>query len=115
MARSRSSAPGGIRSFRVRMTQRIWYSFTRLHRGHGSRAIELMRAILSAQPDAEWHVRSAAAPWLFQATAPPGIDMQTVEVDTGMTQIDSLRIDEDASARAAAVFYGAFHRRVEAE
>jgi L-arabinokinase len=83
--------------------------------GHASRAIELMRAILAAQPDAELHVRSAAAPWLFQATAPPGIDVQSVEVDTGMTQIDSLRIDEDASARAAAVFYGAFHRRVEAE
>jgi hypothetical protein len=43
------------------------------------------------------------------------LTVQTVEADTGMVQVDSLRLDEDDTARQAARFYATFDRRVTAE
>jgi UDP:flavonoid glycosyltransferase YjiC (YdhE family) len=80
--------------------------------GHASRDIELMRALLARRPDARLSVRAAiAAPWFAAAVAGLGIDLQQVEVDTGMVQVDSLRFDEDETARAAARFHAAFDDR----
>ena len=39
-------------------------------------------------------------------------DVQACETDTGATQIDSLTLDVDATARAAAAFYADFDRRI---
>src|SRR5262249_6376557 len=79
------------------------------------RTIELLRALLAEQPDARIVVRSAAAEWLFRSAAPPGITLQPFTADTGVVQVDSLRLDEDATAPAAAQFYADFERRVDDE
>jgi hypothetical protein len=42
-------------------------------------------------------VRSQVAPWLFQRTAHPAVELMPVETDTGVVQIDSLHL---ASTRA---------------
>ena len=41
--------------------------------------------------------------------------MQPCDTDTGVVQFDSLRLDEEETARRAAAFYGDFDRCVEAE
>jgi L-arabinokinase len=83
--------------------------------GHAARQIEVMRALAARAPDARIVVRTSAARWLFERTAPDGIELEDAEVDTGMAQIDSLRIDERATVEAAARFYADFDRRADAE
>ncbi len=74
-----------------------------------------MHAVRAERPDARLVVRTETARWLFDTTAPPDTDLQPAEVDTGLVQIDSLRLDEDATARAAARFYAGFDARAIAE
>ena len=82
--------------------------------GHASRDIELMNAVALKHPDTRFVVRTAVRPVLFEiATAP--IDVQPFEADTGVSQIDSLRLDEEATARRAAEFYREWDRRVDDE
>ena len=83
--------------------------------GHASRDIELIGAILTRRPDARITVRTTAPRWLFDLYADERVDVQAVEADTGVVQIDSLRLDEEATARAAASFYAEFDRRVAEE
>lgn len=82
--------------------------------GHASRDIELIQAIAAVQREARFIVRTTAAPWLFDAAQAP-IVYQSVEADTGIVQIDSLRFDERETARRAAEFHADFDRRVEEE
>jgi L-arabinokinase len=79
--------------------------------GHASRSIELMHALLGTAPHARIIVRTSAPPWIFERTAPASIELQSVEVDTGIAQIDSVRIDEAETVRRAALFYRDFDRR----
>jgi hypothetical protein len=67
---------------------------------------------VARRPGARVVVRTSAPRWLFERTAPPTIDVQSLEADSGMTQIDSVRIDEEDTARRAAAFYRDFDRRV---
>lgn len=83
--------------------------------GHASRQIELIRALIGIAPNARIVVRTAAPQWLFDATAPTGIDFQPVQADSGVVQIDSLRHDEAETVRRAAAFYRDFDRRVDEE
>ena len=86
--------------------------------GHASRAVELIRALLTRCPDARVVVRTAAPQHLFAPIADlyaAMIDVQTVEADTGIVQIDSLRLDEADTVRQAARFYATFDRRVASE
>jgi hypothetical protein len=83
--------------------------------GHASRDIELINAIMSRRPDARIVVRTSAQRWLFDLTAPPTVQLQALEADSGVVQIDSLRLDEEATAIAAARFYRDFDRRVQEE
>jgi hypothetical protein len=77
--------------------------------GHASRDVELMLALMARQPSARIIVRTSVAGWLFAPLAGfGGIDVQQVETDTGITQIDSLTIDEDDTVRRAADFYAQF-------
>src|SRR5262249_46181241 len=79
--------------------------------GHASRDVEVLQALRQRIPDVRIAIRTAAAPALFDALG-RDVPIEGVIVDTGMTQIDSLRIDEDESARQAAAFYADFDRRV---
>src|SRR5919197_2976078 len=83
--------------------------------GHASRDIELIHTLRARRPDARICVRTAAPRWVFDAGAPPDTEFEAVETDTGIAQIDSLHLDEEATALAAPRFYHDFDRRVAAE
>ena len=80
--------------------------------GHASRQIEIINALRGRLPLA-WQiaVRTDAAPRLFERTARPPITLLPGECDTGVIQVDSLRLDEAATAREAARFYATFESR----
>jgi hypothetical protein len=78
--------------------------------GHASRDIEVVHAILARQPGARVVIRTGAEPWLFGLNLPEA-ELQPCEVDTGVVQIDSLRLDEELTARAASRFYADFDAR----
>jgi hypothetical protein len=82
--------------------------------GHASRDIEVIQAIRALRPDVRIVVRTAAPAWLFALNA-PDVEYQPCEADPGMVQIDSLRLDEERTARQAARFYTEFDRRVAGE
>jgi hypothetical protein len=79
--------------------------------GHASRDIELIRTLRSTQPDLRVVVRTAAPRWVF----PNDLEYQECEADTGVAQIDSLRLDERETARRAKAFYADFDARVDDE
>ncbi len=82
--------------------------------GHASRDVELVNAIAASRPDVRIVARTTIPAWMFARARHP-VDIQTVETDTGLVQIDSLRFDERESARRAAAFYRTFDERVDAE
>jgi hypothetical protein len=78
--------------------------------GHASREIEIINALLARRPDLRVIVRTSAKRWLFDLTLRHAVQLLELECDTGIVQIDSLRLDEAESLRRAA----AFHRTLEA-
>jgi len=78
--------------------------------GHASRDIEVIQALLALRPDARVVVRTGAQPWLFALNV-PHVELQPCEVDTGVAQIDSLRLDEEQTTREALRFYSDLDRR----
>lgn len=72
--------------------------------GHASRSIELLNAIADRRPDLRLVIRSQVAPWLVRSTARPSIELERVEVDTGIVQVDSLHLDELETIRRAGLF-----------
>ena len=76
--------------------------------GHASRSIELIRTIVAARPDARIVIKTAAPAWLFDAITGPAIAVRPLDADTGVTQRDSLTIDEHDSVKRAAAFYRDF-------
>jgi L-arabinokinase len=83
--------------------------------GHASREIEIINALRDRRPDIPIVVRTGARRWLFDLTLRSPVDFQPADCDTGVVQIDSLRLDEEATVRRAASFYADFDARVEAE
>jgi len=83
--------------------------------GHAVRQIEVMHALRRRAPDVRIVIRTSAPEWLFQRSAPAGAVFEPAEVDTGAVQRSSLEIDELATAREAARFYGSFDTRVDDE
>jgi L-arabinokinase len=84
--------------------------------GHASRQIEILNALgrlLSA--NAHVLLRTSAPRWLFDRTLATPVTFLPGECDTGIVQIDSLRLDEAATVRAARDFYARFAQRVTAE
>ena len=76
--------------------------------GHVSREIEVVNALAAARPDLSIVIRTAAARRLFDQTVRHPFVFIEGACDTGVVQIDSLRLDEDATIRHAAEF----HRRL---
>jgi L-arabinokinase len=79
--------------------------------GHASRVIEVINAFLARVPDAEVHVRTSAARWLFDVTVKGRVRYEAVECDTGVVQRDSLHPDLEATASRARAFYEEFDAR----
>jgi hypothetical protein len=84
--------------------------------GHASREIEIINALGRRLPSG-WRIliRTAAARWLFDRTLTTPVLFLEGACDTGVVQIDSVRLDEEATARAAADFYQSFVQRAETE
>jgi L-arabinokinase len=84
--------------------------------GHASRQIEIINALGTRLPDG-WRivVRSAAARWLFDRTLRTRVTFLPGQCDTGIEQIDSVRLNESETVRAAAEFYATFNARTAAE
>ena len=80
--------------------------------GHASRQIEIMSALGRLETQASIMVRTSAPQWLFERTMRVPYRWIEGECDTGVVQIDSLRLDEAATARRAKDFYGTFSDRV---
>jgi L-arabinokinase len=83
--------------------------------GHASREIEIINALRDRRPDIPIVVRTGAKRWIFDLTLRAPVDFQQTECDTGVVQIDSLRLDETETVRRAAAFYAGFDARVAAE
>jgi UDP:flavonoid glycosyltransferase YjiC (YdhE family) len=83
--------------------------------GHASREVEVVNAVAARRGDVRFIIRSAAPPWLLELSRRVGVEIQPFEADTGVAQIDSLRLDEPETARRAAAFYRDIDRRVDAE
>ena len=83
--------------------------------GHASRSIELINALTACRPDLRVVVRSQVAPWLFERTVRAGVELMPVETDTGVVQIDSLRLDASETVRRAREFLAFFDQRVDHE
>ena len=83
--------------------------------GHASRQIEIINAVRERRPEIPIVVRTGAKRWIFDLTLRSAVDFRPVECDTGIAQIDSLRLDEAETLRRAAAFYATFGERVQAE
>ncbi len=74
--------------------------------GHAARQIEVVNALGAAIGGrADVVIRSAVARWIFDRTVRIPFSLIEGPVDTGVVQIDSLRLDEHATVAAAAEFH----------
>jgi L-arabinokinase len=70
--------------------------------GHASRDIEVINALHAIAPEVRLVVRTSAPRWLFDLTLRAPITWLPAECDTGVVQIDSLRLDAFETVRRAA-------------
>jgi hypothetical protein len=83
--------------------------------GHASRQIEIVNALGSRRPDLGIVVRTSAPSWLFERTVRVPVTFLGAAVDTGVVQIDSLRLDEALTVERADEFYRALGTRARDE
>jgi L-arabinokinase len=83
--------------------------------GHATRDFEIIRHIQQRRPGTRIVVRTAVPPWFIERSARAAVDVLPCETDTGITQIDSLQLDEQQTVRRAAAFYSTFDERTNAE
>ena len=83
--------------------------------GHVSRSIELINALIERQPGVRVIMRTQAPAWLIARTAHPSVTLAPVETDTGVVQIDSLRLDAADTIRRTSDFMVSFNQRVDTE
>ena len=83
--------------------------------GHASRTIEVINAVLDRRPETRIGVRTSAPRWLFDLTVKGKIAFSTLECDTGVVQIDSLRLDATQSVERAWMFHRDLDRRADVE
>ena len=76
--------------------------------GHAARSIELTKAIIAARPDTRVIVKTSAPAWLFETNLGAAAHLVPFQADTGISQIDSVTIDERDSLERAVAFYGHF-------
>ncbi len=83
--------------------------------GHAIRQIALINTLRARAPDVSIVVRTAAPEWLFTRTACGASTVIAGETDTGVVQIDSLRLDVPESIRRARAFFDRFDEHVRRE
>ncbi len=83
--------------------------------GHAVRQVEIINALAKRAPGVRFLLRTAAARWLLERTLHAPFTLIDRPCDTGVVQIDSLRLDEAATTEVAAEFYSSFEDRVAVE
>jgi L-arabinokinase len=79
--------------------------------GHASRQIEIMNALAARRPDLQILLRTAVPRWLPERTLTARHVLVDRPCDTGIVQIDSLRLDAKATIDAAREFYDGLEAR----
>lgn len=70
--------------------------------GHGARSCDILSALLRARPGLTIHVVTDLPPDFLASRLPPGdVRYRAGRFDSGMAQLDSIRVDVAASLRAA--------------
>ena len=85
--------------------------------GHASRDIEVLNALAARRPDLRVVVRTTVARWLFDLTMRGPFEYAEVPCDTGIVQIDGLRLDEVETLKRGRAFMATLPGRaaIEAE
>jgi L-arabinokinase len=83
--------------------------------GHASRQIEIINALTARAPELRIVVRSSVPEWLFQRTLRGAVRLEPGPCDTGVVQIDSLRLDARETIERAATFYADLPSRADRE
>ncbi len=83
--------------------------------GHASRQIEIVNALARRRPDLRVLLRTTVPRWLLERTIEPRFALFPAPCDTGIVQVDSLRLDAQATADAARTFYASFEARIAEE
>ena len=83
--------------------------------GHASRQIEILNAVAARVPDLHVLLRTAVPRWLVERTLRAPFSLVDIPCDTGVVQIDSLRLDAQATIDEARVFYDRLDERIPAE
>jgi L-arabinokinase len=76
--------------------------------GHAVRSVELIKALVAARPDARIVVKTSAPAWLFETIPGTSVTLVPFQADTGITQPDSVTVDERDSLQRAVEFYRDF-------
>ena len=83
--------------------------------GHASRQIEIINAVTALRPDVRILIRTSAPLALFDQAVRRPFLLAAGDPDTGVVQIDSLRVDTTASIRRAWEFHRTLDARAAAE
>jgi L-arabinokinase len=84
--------------------------------GHAIRQFAIIETLLRrGRPDLRVLVRTMAPRWLFEPSVPGRLAVEPAEVDTGVVQIDALRLDERQTIARAHAFYDGLPERAEEE
>jgi hypothetical protein len=83
--------------------------------GHASRQIEIINALGAMMPEVSIVVRTTVMKWLFDRTARVPLTLISGDCDTGVVQIDSLRLDAQRTIELADQFYRTLDDRVAEE
>ena len=73
--------------------------------GHASRDVEIVNALAARRPHVRLVLRTSVTPWLLRRTITIPFDLHPEPCDTGVVQIDSLRLDARATIARARAFY----------
>lgn len=96
------------------MARLVWYVSGHGF-GHASRDIEVLNELGRQRPDVAVTIRTPAPRWLFDLTLTRPVDWRPRESDTGVVQLDSLRLDAAETIRRAEEFHARFDEEVEGE
>jgi hypothetical protein len=83
--------------------------------GHAVRQVEVINALAARIPDVRVHIVTTAARRVFERHLTIPVTFHTREVDTGVVQIDSLRLDPRATIERAAAFARTLPQRAREE
>ena len=83
--------------------------------GHATRDIEVIDHIREQSANTRIVIRSAVPGEFLAKSARRSVDFEYCDADTGVAQIDSLRLNETETTKRAAAFYRDFHVKADAE